>query len=167
MAELNFVYNKDTNGYEIESYDKALEMCRKFIADTALFDVKVVDEETKKQVWASRTAISAKKKAIEDFKKNAYNLTFASFEKEAKALIAELDDAYKKLTANLNEYANSLVEKGEKVAKPKKHTLTIKSYNSEVLDKIKKYADSLVAKEKEKATKKNKQVEFELEIALD
>jgi hypothetical protein len=125
MAELNFVYNKKTNGYEIENYDVALDKCREFIAETALFDVKVVDEETKKQVWKSRTMISEKKKTIETFKKNAYNLTFASFEKEAKVIIAELDNAYKRLTINLNEYEQTLIAKGEKVAKAKKHTLTI------------------------------------------
>ena len=131
---MDYIYNENTNSYEIKEFNKTLEDCRDFIKKNALLNVIIQNDADKKAVKNSRTTIRKKKDEIATLRKTLNSIVMGKFNEQAKELEKELDNADVQLKAKIDEYE-------KKLGKPEKFTITISSYDAQVIEKIRDYVN--------------------------
>ena len=131
---MDYIYNENTNSYEIKEFNKTLEDCRDFIKKNALLNVIIQNDADKKAVKNSRTTIRKKKDEIATLRKTLNSIVMGKFNDQAKELEKELDNADVQLKTKIDEYE-------KKLGKPEKFTITISSYDVQVIEKIREYVN--------------------------
>ena len=131
---MEYTFNQETKTYEIKEFNHTLEECKKFISNFALLDLIIQNDSDKKAVKNSRTTIRKKKDEIATLRKTLNSIVMGKFNEQAKELEKELDNADVQLKAKIDEYE-------KKLGKPQKFSITISSYDAQVIEKIREYVN--------------------------
>ena len=136
------VLEEGTKRYQVKDFDEVLEACKGFISDQ--LDSLILDGDIRQVSYAeikkARTSIRNKKALIESARKNLMKLALTEFETQMKTLeilLSETDDQLKEI---VDKYDTEVLGKTKA---PSKITLTIKGYDVQVIEKIKKYAEKV------------------------
>lgn len=143
MNKLTIKFNDESHRYELQLAN-AVVQCQEFIDNLECKELQV-NEETYKLLYDNRTLLNNKVKEIADTRKQACKSITGDFERDCRELEKMLALASERLTARLNEFK-------PKPQKDKLITLTIKTTNKKVIEKIKKiisvYGDEVKWEEK-------------------
>ena len=138
--EITPVIDESTGKYVIKNFDLVREGCQAFIKENGYQDLVITNDSDYKLIADGRTVIRKKIDAIASARKNVNELVLGEFNtqlKELEKMLKEADDLSKEKVHTFDEEVKG------KVLKPRIITLTVKNYDSKVIEKVKAYATKL------------------------
>lgn len=136
MFELKPVYNASKGFYEIEKYDEALAECKKYIEDILKNHTQPIsNEEMLKIAKNDRTDIRKQREAIKSARLHINEIFFGTFNRQLKEIEKTLNDGDYALKQQVDAYNESIGK-----VKQTQFTLTIKTFDKKVIDKLQQQA---------------------------